>query len=75
MNKPEIDVLYIAFGILLFGGLGLIMLGYGMAERGIFPDSLNLIMLGGVSIGILCGWIFKEIHYGEWDEVDTEKER
>ena len=58
--------IYVSLGAFAAGGVFTVMFGYGLAGKGIYPDSLNLILLGGVSIGITAGWVFREIAAGLW---------
>lgn len=58
--------IYVSLGFFAAGGVFTVMFGYGLAGKGIYPDSLNLILLGGVTIGITAGYIFREVAAGLW---------
>jgi len=60
--------IYVSMGAFAAGGVFTVMFGYGLARKGIYPDSLNIILIGGVSIGIAAGWILRGIATGLWGE-------
>lgn len=56
---------YLILGLLLAAGVLGSMIGYGLVSRGVLPDGLNIVLLSGVTIGLVSGWVLNDST--EWE--------